>query len=225
MKTISLSDQDRQTINQAVASAESRTTVEIVPVIGESSARYNRADDIAGLWLGLTCLVAVWILLPAPARTPGSWGGLAQLWYPVALVIAVVTGFVIGVVVSHHVAALRRLFIPRHEQQREVAHRLQQIFFDRRIRHTSREHCLLLYVSLFEHQAAILADPPVLDAVSQEAIDILCRDFTTRLKNISPVVAITETVHDAGTLLAEKCSQETQGSESTVDALVFMTDS
>lgn len=225
MSSFALSNLDREAINKAIASAESTTSVEIVPVIGESSARYDRADDLGGLWLGLTCLVAVWILLPAPVRAPGSWGGLAQIWYPVCLVISVVVGFVIGIVISHHIASLRRLFIPRSEQQREVAYRSKQIFFDRRIRHTRREHCLLLYVSLFEHQAAIMADPQVIEAVSQDAINTLCRDFTARLKSSTPVAAITETVHDTGTLLAEKCPASSQVSEPVVDALVVMTDS
>ena len=47
-----ITDADRQRINAAIADAELHTSAEIVPVVASASGRYDRAEDIAGLWLG-----------------------------------------------------------------------------------------------------------------------------------------------------------------------------
>ena len=42
-------DEQRATIDQAVADAESKTSAEIVPVVATASGRYDRAEDIVGM--------------------------------------------------------------------------------------------------------------------------------------------------------------------------------
>ena len=183
MSRVVVTENDRNAINRAIAAAESKTAAEIVPVVAESSGRYDRAEDLCGLWLGSTCLVAVWILLPTPLREPGSWGGPSLMWYPFSLVGAVVIGFLLGVLISNRLTSLRRLFTPRREQEQEVANRARQIFFDQRVHHTQAQGGILLYVSLFEHRAAIMADQFVLEALTQPTIDTLVSEFTARLKD------------------------------------------
>ena len=92
MSIAHITDDDRNAINTAVAAAESKTSAEIVPVVADSSGRYDRAEDLCGLWLGLILMIITWILLPEPIREPGSWGGPSLLCYPFALTAAVVFG-------------------------------------------------------------------------------------------------------------------------------------
>jgi len=217
-----ITNDDRQAINEAVAHAESKTAAEIIPVVAQSSGRYDRAEDICGLWLGLTCMVGVWILLPPPVREPGSWGGPSLLWYPVSLVLSVIIGFIIGVVISHYLPVLRRLFTPKSEREREVANRSRQVFFDHRVHHTDAQGGVLLYVSLFEHQAAIMTDKSVLEALTQATINELCDQFTLRLKNGSLKAAFEETINEIGNLLAEKLPATKNDQNELPDALVIL---
>ncbi|MDB4637735.1 MAG: hypothetical protein P8M30_02125 [Planctomycetaceae bacterium] len=218
-----INEDDRRVINEAVANAESKTAAEIIPVVAESSGRYDRAEDICGLWLGLTCMVGVWILLPPPAREPGSWGGPSLLWYPVSLVVSVIVGFMIGVVISHHVPVLRRLFTPKSEREQEVANRSRQVFFDRRVHHHSDgQGEVLLYVSLFEHQAAIMTDSSTLEILTQETVNKLYHQFTNRLKHGSLKDAFAETINEIGTLLAEKLPATKNDRNELPDALVTL---
>ena len=54
---------EKQAIEAAVTRAEARTSAEIVPAVATASGRYDRPEDIAGLWLGALCLIAAWLLL------------------------------------------------------------------------------------------------------------------------------------------------------------------
>ena len=222
MSLLNMSEDDRRAINKAVADAESKTAAEIVPVVAESSGRYDRAEDICGLWLGLTCMVGVWILLPPPIREPGRWGGPSLLWYPVSLVVSVIVGFIVGVVISHYVPFLRRLFTPKSEREQEVGIRSRQVFFDHRVHHTEGQGGVLLYVSLFEHQAAIMTDQSVLEALTQATINELCNQFTLRLKNDTLKEAFAETINEIGTLLAEKLPATENNQNELPDALVIL---
>lgn len=222
MSLPAITEDARKAINDAVSDAESRTVAEIVPVIAESSGRYDRAEDICGLWLGLTAMTAVWILLPPPVREPGSWGGPSVLWYPVSLITSVIVGFIVGVVISHHLPALRRLFTPSRECHQEVENRSRQVFFDHRVHHTAGQNGVLLYVSLFEHRVAIVADQSVLDAITQPRVDQLCEDFTSRLKNGDLHQAFVDTIAELADLLAEKLPAKGDNRNELPDALVIL---
>lgn len=217
-----ITDDDRSAINTAIAAAESKTAAEIVPVVAESSGRYDRAEDLCGLWLGLIFMIVTWLLLPEPFREPGSWGGPSLLWYPFSLTVAVVIGFVLGIVISNRLPGLRRLFTPGSELQQEVANRSRQVFFDQRVRHTAGHGGILLYVSLFERRAAIIADRSVLDALTQPTIDSLCAEFTNRLKTGSLKDAFVETIADVGNRLSSKLPAGDDDRNELPDALVTL---
>jgi uncharacterized membrane protein len=51
-------------INEAIAQAESRTSAEIVPVVITASGRYDRPEDMVGLWLALVLGAAGYLLIP-----------------------------------------------------------------------------------------------------------------------------------------------------------------
>ena len=57
-----LTQDELKSVEQAVADAEHKTSVEIVPVIASVSGRYDRAEDLAGLWLGTVLMVAVTVI-------------------------------------------------------------------------------------------------------------------------------------------------------------------
>src|SRR5437870_5916552 len=91
------SDGDREAVNRAVGEAESRTSAEIVPVVAASSGRYDRPEDIVGLWTGLILLAIVWLVLPEQSTSEsGSWSSIPAGLHLLALIGAVVVGFVLG---------------------------------------------------------------------------------------------------------------------------------
>ena len=115
--------EDRERIAAAVRAAEAKTSAEIVPAVATASGRYDRAEDIAGLWLGALLLVGVWLWMPWRRSEEGTWDlSWAQLQLP-AMLTALIGGFILGAVVASRWAGLRRLFTSRQEMRDEVAAR------------------------------------------------------------------------------------------------------
>lgn len=197
------SDEQRRRIEQAVADAESRTAAEIVPVVATASGRYDRAEDVVGLWLGLVAMSLIWFWLPRAAPEPGAWG-LRPPWADWLLLVgAMVGGFIAGAALGSYCSPLRRLFTPKRQMHDEVAAAARQAFFDARVHHTANRNGLLIYISLYERIATILADQVVTEKLGQPALDEMCSRLTADLRRggdvTTALVAVTE---DAGNRLA-----------------------
>jgi len=214
--------EDRRRVNEAIAAAESQTAAEVVAAVAASSGRYDRPEDVVGLWTALVALAGVWFVWPVDVPEHGSWGPASHGLQLAAFIAAVVAGFVIGAIVAAKCWTLRRLFTSRLQMQEEVYTRARQTFFDRRIHHTAGGSGLLIYVSLFEHMAAIIADQTVLEKLGQPAIDELCRHLTTALGKHSPIDAICEVARDVGERLAKVLPRAADDRNELEDALIVI---
>lgn len=191
-------DEQKKQINDAVVEAELKTSAEIVPVVATASGRYDRPEDIVGLWLALAALIAAWFLLPEARGESGSWGGFPAAARLICLAAAVVVGFVGGAVVATYVGWLRRLFTSRTQMRDEVAASARQAFFDGRVHYTAGATGLLVYVSLYERMATVLADQAILEKLGQEALDELQAQLLEQLRSGGPAEAICTVVRTAG---------------------------
>ncbi|HVA51662.1 MAG TPA: hypothetical protein VNH11_35305 [Pirellulales bacterium] len=216
-----LAAHDYQRINEAVAAAEAKTSAEIVPVVAAVSGRYDRPEDIVGLWAAAGSLAATWALLPEHAGA-GDWGSLPPWAYLLVLVFSMVVGFVVGAVVGAHVDWLRHLFTPAQQMRDEVFARSRQVFFDGRVHHTAGRTGLLIYVSLFERMAAIVADEAVVAKLGQPALDELRDHLTASLRGQPLADAICNTVAAAGRRLAAVLPRAEGDVNELPDALVVL---
>ncbi len=212
----------RQKIQETVAEAETHTSCEIVPVVATASGRYDRAEDVLGLWLATIAAVAVWTLYPRSTPEPGDWTGTSIDTGLLALVVSIVVAFLVGAMLGSQVGWLRRLFTPNDQMNDEVAARARQTFFDRRVHHTSGATGLLIYVSLFEHKAAVLADQEVLEKLGQAKLDELCKTLTDGLHEGHPTDAICGVIQAAGSQLGEVLPRAEGAANELPDALVLM---
>ena len=197
---------DRQRINDSVRAAEAQTSAEIVPVVATSSGRYDRAEDLVGLWLGvLLLLITVSLLWPMPSNTSevGSWEGDSSRWLVVGQALAVIIGFLLGAVIGTRVAWLRRLFTPARQMSDEVQQAARRVFFDNRVHHTQGSSGLLIYLSLYERVSVVIADQRILELLGQTALDELCRNLIEKLHQNPPTEALCQTIQAAGEKLKE----------------------
>ena len=212
----------RQRIQETVAQAEANTSCEIVPVVATASGRYDRAEDVLGLWLATIAAILVWTLYPRAAEETGDWAGMSFDTGLVALVASIVVAFLVGAVLGSQIGWLRRLFTPSDQMKDEVAARARQAFFDRRVHHTSGATGLLIYVSLFEHRAAILADQEVLEKLGQAKLDELCNQLTGALHDRHPTEAICAVIESAGQQLGGVLPRAEGAANELPDALVLI---
>ena len=152
---------DAERIAAAVASAEQRTSGEIVCVLARSSSRYGHAPL---LWAAALALSAPALLL-----------ALTQLSAQAIYLIQIGVFFAAAGLMS--LPILRYALVPR-AAKRARAHRaaLEQ-FFARRVSRTRDRNGVLIYVSLAERYARIVADDGIAAKVDQDvwqaAVDAL----------------------------------------------------
>jgi len=216
------SAEDRQRVNRTVGQAEAKTSAEIVPVVVTASGRYDRAEDVVGLWCGTAAVIGAWFLVPATEEAPGTWGGIPPEVRLVAMVLALVFGFLIGATVASRAGWLRRLFTARAEMLDEVQARARSAFFDCRVHRTGGGTGLLVYVSLYERMATVIADDTVLDKLGNAALDDLCHGLTGDLRHGNLADALCLTITAAGDRLGAVLPRTSGDANELPDALVTM---
>lgn len=181
-----LSDSDRARIKNAVAAAEAKTSGEIFTVVAEASDDYR---FIPILWATLIALVA-----PLPLIFLTLWP--ASLIFLIQLAVFVI----LALVLSH--PRIRRTVIPPgvlHGAARALS--VQQ-FLAHGLHTTEQRTGVLIFVSLMERHAEIIADAGISakvdDAVWREAMDKLVGEIRAGRLAEGLIAAI----DTAGTVLA-----------------------
>jgi putative membrane protein len=195
-------EEQRKQVEKAVVEAEAKTSCEVVPVVATASGRYDRAEDMIGLWLAVFAAITVWLIFPRQSNESGSWDGMPFYVGLLTMVTGVVVAFIVGVLAGSRIGWLRRLFTPRNQMLEEVSARAREIFFDKRVHHTSGATGILIYVSLFEHMAVVLGDQEVLDKLGQTSLDRLCQLLTEGLHQGDSADAICSVIAEAGKQLS-----------------------
>lgn len=196
----SFTDLERQRVNDAVVEAEGITSAEIMAVVTSSSGRYDRAEDLAGIWLGIALLSIAWMVFQ---KSTIEWEQPVMRLGLLSIVLILLGGFVLGAFIASQVGWIRRLFTPRGEMHAEVNVRARQVFFDYRVRRTKDRGGVLLFVSLFERMAVVIADDVAAERLGEGAIEDLCKRLTEQLKSNGDVAgAIVDTIRIAGERLA-----------------------
>ena len=85
--------EQRKQVENAVTEAEARTSCEIVPVVATASGRYDRAEDMVGLWLAVLAAITVWLIFPRQTNESGSWDGMSLYVGLLTMVGGVVAAF------------------------------------------------------------------------------------------------------------------------------------
>jgi uncharacterized membrane protein len=180
------------------------------------------AEDMIGLWLAVFAAITVWLIFPRQWNDSGSWEGMPVYVGLLTMVAGVVVAFIVGVVAGSRIGWLRRLFTPRNQMLEEVSARAREIFFDKRVHHTSGATGILIYVSLFEHMAVVLGDQEVLDKLGQTFLDRLCQQLTEGLRQGDASDAIRSVIAEAGRQLSGPLPRAKGDVNELHDALVLI---
>ena len=102
----------------------------------------------------------------------------------------------------------------------EVMARARQIFFDERVHHTSGSTGFLIYLSIYERLAVVLADQEIVAVFGQYQIDEICHQLITDLRKGDVTAALSSAIREAGKRLAESLPREEGDVNELSDALV-----
>lgn len=217
-----LSDHEKTRIEEAVTAAEEKTSAEIVPALATGSGRYDRAEDVFGLWTGLFSMVVAWLLLQGQGVGEAQWGSSWSRFELPILVLAVLVGFMLGSLASTLFGWGRRAFTPRKQMREEVKAAANRIFHDQRIHRTQGATGLLIYVSLFERMASVVADQTVLDKLGQSALDGLCKQLTDGIQAGDAATAFCEVIASAGEALGAVLPRADDDRDELPNALIIL---
>jgi putative membrane protein len=215
-------EEQQQQVERAVQAAEGLTSCEVVPVVATASGRYDRPEDMVGLWLATLAAAITWYIFPRSLNETGSWEGPSLLVQLPIILLAVVVSFLVGVVLAARTGWLRRLFTPRQQMLEEVSARARETFFDKRIHHTKEATGLLIYLSLFEHMAVVLGDQNVMDQVGQDFLDDLCDQLTKGMREGHATEALCSVIATAGEKLSGPLPCGDQDTNELHDTLVLI---
>ena len=178
---------DYAAIGAAIAAAEKRTSAQFVCVLAHASSGYAHIPII---WASVLALLTPWPLIEFT-----DWS--VQKIFLVQLVVFIVLALIFSWM------PLRLALVPR-AVRRALAHRaaLEQ-FVLRRIAHTKNRNGVLIFVSLAERYARILADEGIAQKVHaaewQSAIDALishmsegriAAGFTAAIEHCAALLAV-----------------------------------
>ncbi|MEZ4288840.1 MAG: hypothetical protein R3A47_12030 [Polyangiales bacterium] len=144
------SDADRAAIAEATARAEAGTTAEIVCVLTDSSDDYPEAN-----WIG-ACAGAVLFGATAPfvSAAVNDW----NVDHGAIALSLITVGGLLGTLLVRSISALRRWAIGSGRLGERVQSHAMQAFTEEQVFNTRERTGLLLFISVFEHRVAIIAD-------------------------------------------------------------------
>lgn len=200
------SAEDKARISQAIGQAEHATAGEIVVVVAARSDSYLYVPPLIG---ALLSLLVPWVLIVF-TRLDAQWIYLAQLAAFLIITLLILPQRVRTAIVPRHVKRL-------HAHQRAVEQFLVQNL------HTTAEHTgVLIFVSVAEHHAEILADASIDAKVPPGTWQTIVDDLTTAIGAGHPADGLVAAIKATGEHLARHFPPGTRNPNELPDHLILL---
>jgi putative membrane protein len=208
-----LSPSDLAAIEAAVRQAEARTTGEIYCVVTEESSHYGEtaiawAAGVALLGPALLLLAGVHVTVPDffPTWSASAVGAAMESAVRRALVGAIALQVALFIVTALIVSIppVRRTLTPRSLKRLRVQRRAAEQFVAKNLHLTRERTGVLIFVSLGERMAELIADEGIADHVEPHVWDRAMAALTDGLKRGEPEGGFAAAVGLCADVLAEK---------------------
>jgi putative membrane protein len=208
-----LSPSDLAAIEAAVRAAEARTTGEIYCVVTQESGHY--AETVIA-WAAGVALLGPAVLLAAGVHVTipdlfASWsasdvGHAIEQAVRSALIGAILLQCVLFVATALIVAIrpVRRALTPKSVKRHQVHRRAAEHFAAKGLHLTTARTGVMIFVSLGERMAELIADEGIADHVEPHVWDKAMAALTEGLKRGDPEAAFEGAVRQCGDVLAAK---------------------
>jgi len=181
------SNEERERISAAISATESNTSGEIVAVVTESSSSYYY---VPFLWAALIALIVPWPLIHF------TW--MAVQWiYLIQLLVFLV---LIAVLWPRSV---RTGLVPRSVRRRHAQRRAAQQFLVQNLHTTAGRTGVLIFVSVAEHHAEIIADQGIHARVPEGTWQGIVDSLTREIGLGRPADGFVQAIERVGHHLAE----------------------
>lgn len=201
---------DHSRVSAAIREAEKKTSGEIFCVLARASDGYFHvaAAVLAGAIMVLSLLVALWL----------EWG-----WRHVdasTFVLAQCLAFAAGVILLKAVPSLRIRLVPKRVRYAKAHANAMRQFLSRNVHTTSERTGVLIFVSLAERYAEVVADTGISEKVPQAEWNRIVADLVVAASGKRLTEGFEGAVAAAGALLAVHVPRGTHDRNELDDRLV-----
>ena len=202
-----MTDEDRASVSAAVSAVERHTAGEVVTIVTQQSDDYA---EIALLWSALVAFLALAVLARFPLFYLGIYdrltGGWVQEWHPrgvfaVALVVAVLK--FAGMWLLQLWRPLRLCLVPGPVRHLRVRARAIMCFKVGAERRTHGRTGILIYLSMAERRAEIVADEAIAARVAPEVWGEAMAAMLAHLREGRVAEGMVAAIGKVGEVLAE----------------------
>ncbi len=158
---------DREKVKLKISKTEDKTVAEIVPAIIPYSDNYSASYYRCSLFFA--CLLVILSFFVYPDK---HFAGHVKYFC---------AGYLIGLSLTY-VKAVKRFFVTKDEIIEETMQKAYQIFLEHKIHQTSNRSGVLLFLSLFEKRAIVLADKAINDKLDPETWNELIDGLTNSIR-------------------------------------------
>lgn len=200
-----ITDADIELVTQAVTDAETRSDAEIATIVSERSDNYN---DVPLIWAALVALLAMSVYAAFPDvylglldRLSGGW----HVWMMREWLTILVFATTIKFLATRYIVGwwpLRMAFTPGRTKTRRVRARAIALFKASTEQRTASRTGVLVYLSLAEHRAEIVADEAIVAKVKPEEWGAAMALLIDELKQDRPGAGMAAAVNAIGDVLA-----------------------
>lgn len=225
MVALRFTEEEHSRVSQAIASAEAKSDGEIVTVVSECSDAYH---DVALHW-AVAALIAVLAWAAAfPAALEWLHGAvLGQDWGAdpslrallFLLMILAVLAFTAVLLILRYVP-LRMALTPGATRSRRVRRRAIALFRTAAERRTVGRTGILIYLSLAEHRAEIVADEAIVAVTTPETWADAMAELVLEMKAGRPAAGLIGAVEIVGEVLQKHFPRSATDTNEIPDKLI-----
>ncbi len=219
-----LSQEDHDRVSAAIASAEATSDGEIVAVVTDSSDRYH---DVALHWAVLILIGTIAAFAGFPALLLfwfevflGGWRPEPSLGELLTLLLVLAVAKFTVVLLLLRWMPLRLALTPRATKARRVRRRAIAIFRAAAERRTEGCTGILIYLSMAEHRAEIVADEAITKVTTAECWGEAMAALLTEVRAGQVADGIVAAVEQVGAVLAEHFPKSEGNSNEIPDKLI-----
>lgn len=202
-----LSAEEHAEVTAAVAEAERATDGEIVTIVTDRSDSYHDvglhwAVGATFLMLSITAVAPEWFMAKLHWLLAGGW----ERDLPAGVTLTVLLGFLIAIFLAVRyllaIMPLRLALTPKRTKSRRVRRRAIAFFKVGAERRTMGRTGILIYLSLDEHRAEIVADEAIASKVAAEVWGEAMVALIDHVRAGHPGRGMAEAVRQVGKVLA-----------------------
>lgn len=219
-----LTDEGHALVSDAVSRAEANTAGEVVTILTDRSDGYS---DIAMAWAAAASFLALAVL----SLAPDFWLGLAdrlfghwsKAWTPgevLALAAGVAMAKFAGALLIQLWPPLRFALVPAYVKTARVRARALTCFRVGADRRTQGRTGVLIYLSMRERRAEIIADRAIAEAVGARAWEEAMAVMLAHLRAGRVAEGMAAAVERVGVVLAEHCPRHADDVNELPDRLI-----